>query len=237
MKIHQVIDGNTSGDKNLFCGPSAISILTGMTTGEAARLLRSVSGRRQIKGTHDGLMYKGLAKCGLRMKRYILRPNMTLAQWLKSTVTERTPGRVFLVSAGNHWQVITGRRYACGRIRKIVSIRDKRVKRRCRVEDVYEIIPLNGKVVIPDEAKKPTVKTWIENWTNKAYARFRKFVRLHNLQYSIYDEGGCKYINILPTSFWPDGLETMHYDFDQTLGRLELCFEDPSLVDDGYYSE
>jgi hypothetical protein len=236
MKIHQVKDGNSSGDKNLFCGPSAISILTGMTTGEAARLLRAVSGRRQIKGTGDGLIYKGLARCGLRMKHLPIRLRpMTLNQWLKLTVAERTPGRVFLISAGNHWQVITGRRYACGRIREIVSIRDKRVKRRCRVEDVYEIVQLNGKVVIPDEAKKQ--KSWAENWTNKAYARFRKFVREHNLQYSIYDECGCKYITIMATPFWPDGLETMHYDFDQTLGRLETCFENPTLVEDGYYSE
>lgn len=236
MKIHQVKDGNSSGDKNRFCGPSAISILTGMSTGEAARLLRSVSGRRQIKGTGNSLMYKGLAKCGLRMAHLPIRLRpMTLAQWLKLTVGERTPGRVFLVSAGNHWQIITGRRYACGRIREIVSIRDKRVKRRCRVEDVYEITPLNGKIVIPTEAKKKASST--DLWNRKTYSKFRKFAREHGLQYSIYPEGNCNYINVQPTPFWPDGLETMHYDFDQTLARLEACFEDPSLVEDGYYSE
>jgi hypothetical protein len=236
MKIHQVSDGNGGPDKNRFCGPSAISILTGMTTGEAARLLRSISGRRQIKGTGDGLMYKGLAKCGLRMAHLPIRLRpMTLAQWLKRTVAERTPGRVFLVSAGNHWQVITGRRYACGRIREIVSIRDKRVKRRCRVEDVYEIIPLNGKVVIPTEAKKKV--SYTDRWTQKAYAKFRKFVRDNDLKYRIYDECGCKYIEVEPTPFWPQGLDTMHYDFDSTLARLEHCFENPSDVEDGSYSE
>lgn len=236
MKIHEVKDGNSPGDKNRFCGPSAISILTGMTTGEAARLLRAVSGRRQIKGTGDNLMYKGLAKCGLRMAHLPIRLRpMTLAQWLKLTVAERTSGRVFLVSAGNHWQVITGRRYACGRIREIVSIRDKRVKRRCRVEDVYEIIPLNGKIMIPPEAKKK--QSHVASWARKVYGSFRAFAREHGLKYKVYDEGGCKYIQIEPTPFWPQGLDTMHYNFDETLGRLQTCFDNPALVENGSYWE
>lgn len=237
MKIHEVNDGNNSTEKNSFCGPSAISILTGMKTGEASRLLRSVSGRKLIKGAGDAIMYRALAKCGLRMKHLIIRPNMTLNQWLKSTVTERTPGRVFLVSAGNHWQVITGRRYACGRIREIVSIRDKQVKRRCRVEDVYEMIPVAGKITTPADAKPSKTDISIRRAYNRRRSDFLKFVRQHNLTYRIYKECGMDYIKVQPTSFWPDGLDTLHYDFDTTLGRLQHCIENPSAVEGGYYSE
>jgi len=79
---------------------------------------------------------------------------ITLARWLKLSVKHRTEGRVFLVVAGWHWQLISGRRYTCGRIRDIVSIRDKRVKRRARVAEVYELISEN--VTKPDfDVSKP----------------------------------------------------------------------------------
>ena len=73
---------------------------------------------------------------------------ITLAKWLQLSVRHRTKGRVFLISAGHHWQLVSGRKYTCGRIREIVSIKDKRVKRRARVAGVYELI--SDKVTKPD---------------------------------------------------------------------------------------
>jgi hypothetical protein len=247
MKIYDVRHGN-GADKNGFCGPSAVSALTGMSSGEAARLLRHVTGKRSIKGTSTGAVRRALNMCGIqlvmrktRLKFFINKKGERVAQgedsvaaWLKRTVADRTPGRVFLLVAGNHWQVISGRRYVCGISGEVVSITDKKVKRRAKVTEVWECLA-PGSITIPAAAKK--TKDWVDRQKTEAYSNFRKFAREKGLQYSIYPESGLNYITVMPTSFWPDGLETLHYDFCETLGRLEACYENPALVEDGYYSE
>jgi hypothetical protein len=147
LKMGAITDG---ADKNQYCGPSAISAVTNLTTGEAARLIRKQSGRRSVKGTYDREIREALRACNIKVRRRwwpgqiklddqgrSIRP--TLAAWLKMSKEDRTPGQVFLVCAGNHWQLVSGRRYTCGMIREIVSIKDKRVKRRARVRVVYEL--------------------------------------------------------------------------------------------------
>lgn len=145
LKLRPIKDGK---DKNRYCGPSVISALTSLTTGEAARLIRLQSNGRvtRVKGTYSGQVVRALKACNIQSK-YFHKPGFryksTLAAWLKATKEDRTEGRVFLVAAGNHWQLVSGRRYTCGRIRDIVSIRDKRVKRRARVSDVWELVSDN----------------------------------------------------------------------------------------------
>ena len=245
MRLKPVNHGKKAGDKNRYCGPSAISAVTGMTTGEAARLLRHVSGRTAIKGTHPHELYRALAFCGIRMQTRIVRPlsppiqikgktvtHPTLAQWLKDTVKERTSDRIFLVVAGHHWQLVSGRRYVCGISGDVVSIRDKKVKRRARVSEVYELHPpRSGKIVIPAQAKERSSPV------DPYYKRFRAVVREYGLKYKVYNEAGCKYIQFDPTPFWPDGLDTMHHGWDETHGRVLHCIDQPEAVQDGSYSE
>ena len=153
LKINPV--NNTSSDRNRYCAPAIISSLTGMTTGEAARLIRSVTGERKVTGVHTHHIIRALDLCGisfLQSKRFPNKP--TLAKWLKDAKESRSTGRVFLVVAGHHFQLVEGRRYVCGRTEDIVSIKDKSVKRRCRVEEVYEL-KAEGKITIPDRARKP----------------------------------------------------------------------------------
>ena len=137
LKLQKIKDGK---DTNRYCGPSVISALTKLTTGEAARLVRMQTGRSSITGTGFGEVRNALAACNIRMQRVPSRyPPITLARWLRESKEARTPGRVYLLDAGNHWQLVSGRRYVCGRIREIVSIRDKRVKRRARVSIAWEL--------------------------------------------------------------------------------------------------
>lgn len=154
MKIKPVT--HISTDRNRYCGPAVISAVTGMNSGEAARLIRSVSGQRAVRGAHTTHVRRALTLCGI--SSYIvytpLERKPTLAQWLKNSKERRTTGRVYLVIAGNHFQLVEGRRYVCGRTRDIVSIKDKQVKRRARVEEVYEL-RADGKITIPDQARKP----------------------------------------------------------------------------------
>jgi len=162
INIKPVNHGTTRADKNRYCGPSAISIITGMTTGEAARLLRHVSGRKTIKGTWTSEVTDVLEMCNIKAsyESFGLKLNHskgpTLARFLKHTVKERNAKRVFLISAGRHWQVIQGRRIVCGILGDPTSIRDKSVRRRKRVNKCYELSVMpDRKIVIPAEARKP----------------------------------------------------------------------------------
>jgi hypothetical protein len=153
LKLRAITDGP---DKNRFCGPSVISALTDLTTGEAARLIRKNTGRRMITGTRTSEILDALHACNIKWRPYrtcneygqrvplkswkFKRTGPTLARWLKLSKNDRTSDRVFLIAAGLHWQLVSGRRYTCGLIREIVSIRDKRVKRRARVSEVYELV-------------------------------------------------------------------------------------------------
>ena len=152
MKIKAV--NNSTSDVNNYCGPAVISAVTGMTTGEAARLIRHVSGQKMVKGSHTFHVLRALSLCNIQNVKTTVVTRPTLAQWLKGSKDIRTSGRVFLIVAGNHFQLVEGRRYVCGRTRDIVSVRSKLVKRRCRVETVHELIN-EGRIQIPNAARKP----------------------------------------------------------------------------------
>lgn len=139
MKIHPV---NRTKRGNSYCGPAALSILTGFDTDHCARVIRNETGVRAVKATTASAMHCSIRAIGLGMHQfdaYTHRAKPTLAAWLRENKHHRTAGRVFLVLAGRHWQVISGRRYACSLTSEIVSVRDPRVKRRARVLEVYEI--------------------------------------------------------------------------------------------------
>jgi hypothetical protein len=150
---------HAKGDRNRFCGPSVLSSVTGMSTGEAARLLRSVSGRSSIKGTSTTQMAMAFGQCRINMRihKEFGRKNPerpTLAAWLRDSSGTRG-GRVFLVSAGDHWQLVSGNRYVCGIVGDVVALTDPRVKRRARVRAVYELVAQPNSVIIPVKALKP----------------------------------------------------------------------------------
>ncbi len=151
---------HVKGDKNRYCGPSVISAITGMNTGEAARMIRHVGGRRSVKGSYDWEVREVLERCGIRSVRENFGLKLgrskgpTLAAWLRHTVKERTAKRVFLIVAGWHYQLVQGRRIVCGILGEPTSIRDKKVKRRARVAEVFELHSM-GKICKPPEAIKP----------------------------------------------------------------------------------
>ena len=130
---------NRPKGSNRYCGPAAISFLTGLDTSEAAALIRQHDQRRAIKGTSTSALIATLRDLGIKVNAQPEVKGLTLAGWLKASVAQRTEGRMFLVIAGYHFQLVSGRRYACGRIGEICSIRDKRVKRRSRVHAVFEL--------------------------------------------------------------------------------------------------
>jgi hypothetical protein len=127
---------------NKYCGPAVVSAVAGITTGEAAKLIRDLTNVRAVRGTSSWQLKRVFDELGYELQQHpaFFKPYPTIARWLKNSKTIRTAGRIFLLSAGHHWQLVSGRRYVCGRTVEIVSVRDKRVKRRARVKTVWEII-------------------------------------------------------------------------------------------------
>ena len=224
LKLGTITDGK---DKNRYCGPSAISALTDLTTGEAARLIRKQSGRKVIKGTHTYEVLKALTACNIKADRWrregvrLNRTNgPTLAGWLRLTKKDRTPGRIFLLIAGWHWQLISGRRYTCGRIRDIVSIKDKRVKRRARVSEVWELTSDN--VTKPDiDVSKPKSKS------NPVYYQIRKLIKQYpefGLTYEVEHPRGHRHG--YSTHYWAEmssELEKLAFEMSHELCDCHGC--------------
>lgn len=216
LRIKAVNHGSKSYDKNRYCGPSAISAVTGLTTGEAARLLRKVSGRSCIKGTWSYEMVRALAKCNITMTSqhsYHQKGRMTLGQWLKHTSSVRG-SNVFLISAGHHWQLIQGRRYVCGITGEIVPQRHSRVKRKARVKDVY-LLTAKGRVTKPEEARKPKSKV------SECYLAFRKYCKEQGLTYEIAYDNYIEFSDGISFPHYGDWSETMHRHDDTKHGGYD----------------
>ena len=218
IQLKAITDGK---DKNRFCGPSVISALTDLTTGEAARLIRQQTGKKCVMGTHTSEVLDALRACNIKATRWSqkgVRLNRTtgptLTGWLRLSKADRTPGRVFLIAAGHHWQLISGRRYTCGRIREIVSIKDKRVKRRARVAEVFELTSDN--VTRPGiDVSKPRSKS------NPAYYQIRKLVEQYpefGLSYERDDIGNFGYWVAMSSE-----LETLASEMDHELCDCHGC--------------
>jgi len=156
LKLHDV---NCGPRDNSYCGPAVISALTGMTTSQAAAVIRIVTGKRSIRSTTATEIFHALQALGITMKLdqqwvekfgrsdiYPKTKRPTIAQWLKMSKSRRVAGTIFLVEAGRHWQLISGRRYVCGVIKEIVSVRDSRVKRRARVRKVYALDTMDSQI-------------------------------------------------------------------------------------------
>lgn len=135
IKLHPI---NRSGKDNRYCGPAVVSFLTGLNTAEISRLMRARSGRTMITGSDFSEFEFILNSHGIYVAyRHFIDKNTrpTLAAWAKNR--DRSGDTTYLIVAGNHWQIVQGIRYACGRIGEICSIRDKRIKRRARVQEIY----------------------------------------------------------------------------------------------------
>lgn len=222
LKLGAIKDGK---DKNRYCGPSVISALTKLTTGEAARLIRNLCDRKFITGTDTHEVRRALGACNITMQRQHY-PGLnrttgpTLAAWLRMSKEDRTPGRVFLIVAGWHWQLISGRRYTCGMVREIISIRDKRVKRRARVAEVHELISDNVKTPEPRLWSKPKSKS------NPGYYQIKKLIK----QYPDY---GLKYERD-DINYWvymSDELENRAHELGDELGDEHYCSDIEEVYD------
>jgi hypothetical protein len=200
MKLHPV---NRVKGGNRFCGPAVISAITGMTTCEASRLIRNQTGRKMVTGTGTAEMLNALYECGVSMKHIALyagtRPSPTITGWLRESKAIRTPGRVFLVATSNHWQLISGRKFVCGKTVEVVSIRHEKVKRRARVQNVYELTT-KGITIPHNLLTAPKRENPLAHFHKPELKELRRIAAEHGIQ--IDHDSDHDFLEVYP----PDGL-------------------------------
>ena len=123
--------------KNRYCGPFAIAALTGGTTDDASRLVRSFTGRRYIKWMYTSEVAKALQLRGKAIRRvnWRRRERPTLNQWIN---THAKPDTSYVVLVTGHFIVVSNNRYACSEFPTAVRLDDAPGKRR-KVEGYIEI--------------------------------------------------------------------------------------------------
>lgn len=151
-KIRDVVPG-----QNRYCGPAAISIISGIDTTRAAKLIRQVSGKVMVCGVAVCHMRSALFKLGyeIRSVKYV---GKTLAQWLSS---DRSLTAMYLVESGLHYSIVQGDQYCCGQTKKVVHI-SKAAHRRSHMENVWEVVRTFE--INPDSVVPPPVKdlSWLK---------------------------------------------------------------------------
>jgi hypothetical protein len=219
MKIHKIHGRNT------YCGPSAISAITGFSTDEASVAIRRWSGQRAVKGAPISAVLSALADFGVTSSRTYSAPKgkgVTLTQWLKSSVKQRTSDRVFLLVAGWHYQIVSGRRYTCGRLREIVSIKSDEVKRRARVSHVFELSC--DAIVTPKSIEQHQSARRIKARSTSTRSSARRLARKHSITIDIEGDS-LLWVQACETTEkhadYPfDGDHYVH-DWDEVMTRVE----------------
>lgn len=239
MELHTL---NRGKKDNRYCGPAVISFLTGMNTSEAAGIIRMNTGRRSIITTHCGEIRTVLRQCGYNMIHQWSYRNIktapTIARWLRENKDKRSQGRVFLILAGRHWQLVTGRRFACGQTGDIVSIKHPKVHRRARVLEVFEITqrlsdPRTSTVL--EDLRAYQMK--IRNHRDVTITTPRKTCKLlaerHDIELDVEDFGHENYtVYMWPPQWYQDAREDgevdyigIAYDWPDCLECLEHIIE------------
>ena len=98
-----------------------------------------------------------------------------------------------------------------------MSIKDKQVKRRCRVEEVYELVS-NGKITIPDQARKP------KPVSNK----YRTYIDKMKKKYGFTVEYEREF-----QTYWvqmPSYAEDLACDTDHHLRDCHTCYDQEEVV-------
>lgn len=99
---------------NRFCGPAALSLLTGRKVPTITAALRDITGDRAIKGVHNWAMRKALTLFGRNVevvftKYQTTRMRPTLVGAIRMLKT-RKPNEKFLITLSTHYVVLKGRK-------------------------------------------------------------------------------------------------------------------------------
>ena len=158
LKIRSVNHGTKISHRNGYCGPAVLSILTGMTTAESAKIINASNGnlKHYIKATSTREMRKAFSVCGIDMAEIKIPKHIkTLDKWLDDTEYSRKDN-MYLASSGHHWLIIQGYNYVCGMTENIINMEKEKntyVKkiRRAHLQEIYLLESYSKGVKIPTD--------------------------------------------------------------------------------------
>jgi hypothetical protein len=136
MKLRPIIHNNNS---RLWCGPAAISAVTGKDTRTTTQCIRSVNNLSCVMGTEPHEIKKALNALGLHARYILVDGKPTLARWGRQNrqVFAREP---IIVGLTEHWVVLCGRRFVDS-ITETPVLFSKAPSRRARVEGYFLLTP------------------------------------------------------------------------------------------------
>jgi len=139
MNTLKAVSGKINKKRMTWCGPAAISIITGCGYDAALELLKQVTGRSVIKGVARPDMFRALRRlgydCKSRQEFTDWRP--TLAWWLRQRESDEM-SLTYLVNVTGHYLVVRGRKIADNKTGEPVFTR-KYPHRRKRVKVVWQV--------------------------------------------------------------------------------------------------
>ncbi|WP_432263031.1 hypothetical protein [Cupriavidus sp. TMH.W2] len=124
---------------NRYCGPTAISLLAGIATGDAARLIRAgARGEiRAVRGASAHDVCRVLATLGLASTEEAVAGRPTLRRWMGE---HSHAAGTYLVNITDHWVVVHGRDgVACSRTDGALVAGDAHPNARSFVKHAYRI--------------------------------------------------------------------------------------------------
>ncbi len=151
--LHPVTQDDSIDASRSWCGPCAISALTGQPQQHAAQWIakrRRKGTARGVRGTSTGEVRSCLSHAGLhtyRLQSFKPGDRPTLAKWLRKR-GPRLRKATCLVNAGDHWIVVKGRKLADSHHWEPVFIKQAHCRRK-RVHDVYIVYRDKHKKVQP----------------------------------------------------------------------------------------
>lgn len=220
MKYMKPMKLNSIHGKNRYCGPAAISAITGASTDDAAYAIRQQSGQRFVKGAACNHVIAALRDSGVFADQVYSAPvgkGLTFAQWRKHSKADRKAGVVYLIVAGNHYQVVSGRKATCGRLREIVSIADKRLRQRARVYAVWKLSA--SKITPPSQPKRA------KDPNASARSKARRLATKHGCEIDI------DHIYCGTTHYWVFGPDHVEADEDYIFSGDHIAYDWVEVVD------
>lgn len=167
--------------KNRFCGPTAIAAILGITTDEAARAVRGISGQRKATGVLTKHLVLALRQLGCVVTHHIVSDKPTASRWVKENRTVFAKRHVVLVH-GNHFGTLLGNRFLCSLSKRYSVPLSDLPKKRGRVSEYLIIESLPATVQVPTKPEPTGFDKEIASDRRSFKARAMELAKLHSVQ-------------------------------------------------------
>lgn len=219
IKLHPL---NQNGNK--YCGPSAISILAGIGTKEAALLIRKANPiKMRVRGTGPWDLRKTLHMLGFDLQREEkLEVGGSVKGWL---ARHGAPNYTYVLVAGHHWLVVQGREtVVCGISKEEMGSGEHPYARK-HVKEVYRVTQfknVDAAAVVAEEVARKKANAWRVVGSTKGRTEAKRLAEQYGIV--IDKEPGMESTWVGPPD-WMEGEELDPYYDDHYVGEWSEILE------------